>query len=399
MKKYFSNFLVFSFFNLIVLTFVACNNSDSESFLISFDIHNSEQLPFSEIAEKIRIIELSLPENQFVSEFGLAKMYNNYFFISTKGNPPYIFVFDSLGNFKNRIGNFGKGPGEYQRITSFLIDTGSEYVEILSLNDQKKITYDFDGNFVNEDNHPRWGGEAFEKNEGDYVVYYGFLKWVSDYLLKIFDALTLHEKFKAIEVPDNQVPFLQVVDLFNFSEYNNELLFWHAVGREIYSISEGTFRKKYQIDFGSNNIPENILKKNFNNVKEFFDEVWGKGYGFLMGGAGETERYLIMRGSKSKAFYHFIYDKKEDKKYVFDRFFDDLLFHQVWDIDFTGLTLILVKDNKLYFTIPGNDLYKLIQNFNPTESYEQTHNYRSHDFLGSVSEMDHPYLVEITLKK
>ena len=133
-------------FAIIALLFAACNPT------IPTNSYWVQQVAPTEIADfidttKVRHIELESCDEALMGNLILKlKMEDNDIYFLDSGNAT-IFRFDAdTGKFKNRICHKGRGPQEVILIEDFDVRDGRVY--ILSMGDNRVLTFDIDGKFI-----------------------------------------------------------------------------------------------------------------------------------------------------------------------------------------------------------------------------------------------------------
>jgi len=386
--------------SMTLLLVSSCEEREVESFqTIQFNIDKAQRIKLSELADTIRFIRLITPDDLQLSSISMVKSTKDYFVVKNSANPPSLFVFNRDGEFESKIESFGKGPGEYISISSFLIDPEKGHIELIDRMSQKKLIFTMQNEFIEENRGSKWGGEDIFKQNDRYIVHYGNVKSVSDYSIGIYDS-DYKKKASYIKIPDNYVNFFHITDDYNLSSYNGETLFWRALSPDIYSISQDKLYKKYEIDFGKNNIPSKVFNEHYDNVGVFMRKIWDMDYASIIGSAGEGDRFLFLRASKGKdLFYHLFYDKENDIAKVVNCYQDDILFDQDWELDISDITVVSYEDNKLYFSVDAYQMNHIInhkdgdtqQKINSTEYLSKA--------VGDISIYGNPFLIELSLKK
>jgi len=72
--------------------------------------------------------------------------FDNYLFILDKNHTKNLLIFDREGKFIKKIGNLGRGPGEYARVYDFTIDPENQIIYLLC--DSYINEYSIDGTYI-----------------------------------------------------------------------------------------------------------------------------------------------------------------------------------------------------------------------------------------------------------
>jgi hypothetical protein len=131
---------------LALISIFSCNREPGHSYeTIDFEqaIHNSEDFDIKEYVSNIRFIPLETNGDCFIAEIRKIVKSEDYFLVSdSEGN---LFQFTSTGQFIKKIGDLGKGPGEYLTMTDFVVDHSFNNIYINTLG--FLYNYDMEGNF------------------------------------------------------------------------------------------------------------------------------------------------------------------------------------------------------------------------------------------------------------
>ncbi len=122
----------------------------------------------SEVFEPIDIIPLETKQESFVGGASRIKFYGDNIYVFDKDGAKGLLVFSKNGKFKYKIGNIGKGPGEYLYPKDF--DIYKDEIRILDLN--KIVVYDISGKFKKEFQLD-FLADFFATVSDNYDVYYG----------------------------------------------------------------------------------------------------------------------------------------------------------------------------------------------------------------------------------
>ncbi len=105
-------------------------------------------LRLSDVANHIDYVLLKLPDKSPIDQIVSVRIADNEIFCLDKSCN--LYVFDANGNFRTKIGNKGRGPGEYISLNKFDIDTVLKEVYLLDTGGGKILTYTSDGKYLYE---------------------------------------------------------------------------------------------------------------------------------------------------------------------------------------------------------------------------------------------------------
>ena len=133
---------------LSLLGLFACDEKKMNSHLpckIDFEksINKFLLLELAEIADEIRYIRLESKQYTRISTTYLLDFSEDFLLVSDRKN---CFLFDNQGKFISKIGNAGRGPGEYTHISNVKIDSKSNNVLLQS--GRSILRYDNNGLFI-----------------------------------------------------------------------------------------------------------------------------------------------------------------------------------------------------------------------------------------------------------
>lgn len=134
----------------LFLYFYGCNAEGTGVPVIHFKLSDTVPVSLSDIAGKVKKIDLQLTEESLLGEVSQVLVCGDKILVLDFTTA--LFMFDSTGRFIRRIGEKGRGPREYLYLNNV---TADERNGILYLNDSRKILkFDPDGNFIDEISYP-----------------------------------------------------------------------------------------------------------------------------------------------------------------------------------------------------------------------------------------------------
>lgn len=115
---------------------------------IYFDSVAENVLSEQDLLSSLKLIKLETNDNCLVGWIRQVAIVEKCIFI--RDNKEQLFVFGESGNFLNRIGTIGQGPGEYLGITCFYIDKEKHHVGIVDAGTSFVTRYSFDGKYIDK---------------------------------------------------------------------------------------------------------------------------------------------------------------------------------------------------------------------------------------------------------
>ncbi|MBC8147851.1 MAG: 6-bladed beta-propeller, partial [Bacteroidetes bacterium] len=129
------------------------NNKDQVFEIIDFEnsLNNSNAIKtyISEIADEIEYIELETKRNNIIGKIGDIKIHGDTLVI-LDSTTKELLLFNKKGQFLNKIGSIGKGPGEYVQITTWDIDQQNKSILLYDNKLQKFIKFSMNGILLEE---------------------------------------------------------------------------------------------------------------------------------------------------------------------------------------------------------------------------------------------------------
>lgn len=140
---------------IIIFILFSCkneNNINSENVEV-IDLSNSfddkKKVNLSEVVEKVEYIQLQTDSSCLISRIRNPskdiQFFNNEILINDRTNS--LLQFSNSGEFLKKIGEIGKGPGEYLRVDAFTFFQEEGFIIVFSAAQRKAMVYDKNGNF------------------------------------------------------------------------------------------------------------------------------------------------------------------------------------------------------------------------------------------------------------
>lgn len=351
----------------LFLFLLSCTEKEEKKYLTAevqtITLGKSQRIPLSTIFDSLSYIQLDdKKEDALLKEISKIEIQNNYIYLLDKGSDK-LCVFTSDGEFVNRIGNIGQGPGEFVSIADFTIDHATDQIILLDKQSRKINCYDLNGNFQNEIRFTMMARQlvATQNNYVFYTAgsnYYTMLEKKAQPEEKLAYNLFFTDKNGTIR--DKFFYYNPLLDdllgstVFSYDPQNDRTYFHYAVYDTIYSFSP-VGNKKYRIDFGENQLPlEKINKENFSY---YLNKT---GFAQLMDICC-SDRCMFVNYSLNNKVHAFIYklDTKEVKNISFLEN----------DFDKTSFALAIpekIIGNKVYF---AKSAHTLVENYQSDTVY------------------------------
>lgn len=165
---------------IILLLFLSCNNVGQNNnslprIDIEANINKMEIINLSQFTDDIRYVPFENIENIPIIGFGLIDISGNMFLVS---NGVHVLLFDSEGHFIRKIGNKGRGPGEYPTAANIGLGSGkNQKIYVSSTFDIYE--YNIDGSFIDKYTKSLLVNDAFFMKEWLIIndsLFFGYIR-------------------------------------------------------------------------------------------------------------------------------------------------------------------------------------------------------------------------------
>ena len=315
--------------------------------IFSVDVQMDKPEKISAISESVEIIQLQTLEDNILGRVTKIAVTDNFIFVASFKEG--LFQFDKKGQFIRQIGSVGKGPGEYKSVPSMLVDSDKELIYVAS--SPKIISYDFEGNLINEFLTIRYP-EMLSLMDGKLRVAtskLGILQEDGNYLNQnlsyslneqgnIIDSMVLRSvktETTSGALPPSGLSFIHKV--------NSDYLVYYPVLIEELLIRDTLYRiEEEQL------VPH--LKLNFGDIDK-------ENTPFAITDIYKSSRFVFSTYFYDRVSRLFCYDEKEKKSYNLSDGFED-------DIYQTGRTKLLPLDlanDELFYLKYGYELESIME--------------------------------------
>lgn len=283
-------FFLIGFFLWVI---AGCNNYHKDENVITVDASKIQDfIKVSAIFDSIKYVPLETNDSSLFKDIDklCIDSCGNIFILDIEGTNA-VYMFGKEGQFKRRIGNLGRGPGEYNEISDLNLYQDT-ILEIYDSGQDKIIQYDTSGKMINEIYNIGAGSAQFF-HIGDTL---GF------YMSSGKDAFNL-----TILVNDKEYSYLKQ----NYLELRSKGNYFHTDGKKIYCtdnyndtlylIKDANIYPYLYIDFQKNKLPEKI---------RLINQAWQGDYCFDIGDFKFTSRFINFSYSYQKINVISFYDRK-----------------------------------------------------------------------------------------
>lgn len=274
----------------LALFICSCNGNSriSESYesipTINLDLASLEVVHFDSVATNVRFIPLETTKDCLIEKYDDIRIIGQKIYVkSSSGIQNAIFVFDLNGKFLFKIDNQGRGPGEYNAISSFYVDPDLERIGII---DQLKVVvYDFNGKYIMShtftDLYP--DKDAISSSGKYYTTAFEYEKIMASgkdsksEIVAVFDA-DWNLLWRDYPVNINIITTIYSGEQKQlFIPVGDRLYFLHTHSNIIYEFVTNTMEPAFRIDYGSHTVSDEELRLLLElEVKDYYKSIINK---------------------------------------------------------------------------------------------------------------------------
>ncbi len=247
-----------------------------------------------DLTDTILVNHLIVPDSLVLGRIRQLKQYGEDLFLVNKGNRTTILIFNGL-IFKNQFDRFGKGPGEYQSINSFLVDVRRREIVINDPRQSAILIYDLDNHDLKE---KRMVNAVFTNME---AIDHGQFLLAADVEgqgnLNFLQVVDRNMDSSSIHLATDYPLVRQSYLPNHFTQSGSEIHFSEPFTEMVYKISSKKITPHVHIDFGDHKFPEEYWRsEDFAFIEE---KLFGTPHAFTSNLYSETKnniRFFYMWG-------------------------------------------------------------------------------------------------------
>lgn len=336
---------------------------------------NFNQILYSDILSEIEYIQLeTLPTNLIDAKYNVSIV--DSFILVTDLNSQYLFH-SKTGKFITKIGNKGKGPGEYRSVIGL---TNNKQKRVYSLGwNSDFIEYDFNGNYLGNIKIPGYTDNLASPSipgnysifDDNFVCYYMNCIGTETKLISFFDKEgRILKTFNNFNRSEDQIFSLNTNESV-FYHYNNRLYFNEIYNDTVFELTPDFKKARYIIDAGKYRLSYFAKWKEPADTRQNY---------MVNTNIMESENYLFLTYYLKNELQLCVFDKKMEKLFITNELHNDL------DNFLNFIPLRVVNDNQLIGVL---EAYKVVEWFD-----ENKNNYPYEiNKLSSVKVDDNPIIV------
>ncbi|RMG29736.1 MAG: 6-bladed beta-propeller, partial [Bacteroidetes bacterium] len=231
-------------------------------FTIRIDPDHSQQLRFSDLVDTYEYLPLETTTESQIGKVTKIKFSKDLILLSDIFSANTLSVFDRDGTYQFKVGQKGRGPGEYEFLLDFSLDEQKKEILLLD-NGYFVISYDFSGKYLAEKAISGYSALYMEKTPEGYAFIggneYDNLILADNQLQKINSFFP----FQNADIEATIIHPLQYIDA-------HTVIYRRNLYDTIFSVKEDHIEPHLRIDFGSKTLtyPE-LMDKNVSHVWEY----------------------------------------------------------------------------------------------------------------------------------
>lgn len=378
-------------FGIIFFTTSCINKTASNgdnAFLNEIDLNKNDQISINDYFAEIEVIPLETNDNSLLPFLigepdKVIKSNDKFYFLNRK--EAVIVVFNLHGKFLNRINWKGKGPNEYFQINDFIINRFNGNIEILSPENNAIYCYDSLGEkFIEKISLPFEMPiiHHFEAASKDTYILYSL---AGNATLNFYSKLNKQIIKTNYDLPEwfCRNSTFTPVSRSPFYVYNDSLFFNQIYNGNVYNINinESNLKLRYSWDFGEYNfnISDLPTDKPFEYYLDLNKKISNK-YAVLFQVYSENSNYFFSRFKFKNRYKHLVYDKKNKKYSLFEKYIEGLQCIPQW------------IDEQAIYTFTTKDYLRFVINDDVLSD-------RNRQTINNISNEDNPVIIIFKFKK
>lgn len=239
-----------------VLIFFSCSPKKGAEYVkkIEFSDYQLKDGDVKDLVHVEEFIQLNVPDSILIGKVVQMEFSDSQIFLLEDGINSSILVFDREGVFNHQLLKLGTGPGEYSQIEFFVLRENSIIVYDRSY--QKLITYSIaDFTLIQE------------YKTQDYFMG-GLGRLPEDHIFFVSDSELESEIYKGYVFFDENIDNITYFPQFSgnieaylqqsISSFSEKSYLVQPFSNKVFQINKDSLKVEFQLDFGSNNLPEEV---------------------------------------------------------------------------------------------------------------------------------------------
>ena len=218
-----------------------------------------------------------------------------------------MFIYSKNGKLLSSMDKKGRGPGEYNYLNDFLVDTINQTIELLDDGNQKIIKTDLNFNYINERKKPGYLS-IFAKLDSNIYIYFA-QNYINPKLFKENESQNIVIIDSEENILNSFLPIkykYMTASVTQMTPYKNGYYVVPFMENEVYYATSNKCILKYRIKFNQHNKPDNfydalhkIDEKDMRMVSQSKQKLWEilnqKGYIINIQNIFESSKFLYFQ--------------------------------------------------------------------------------------------------------
>ena len=221
----------------------------------------------------VKYIPLETTRESVIGEISKVILHKGNFYIMDDNITKTVFVFDGNGKFITKICRRGRGPGEYNDLWDFDIDTENDQI-LLYCGPRKMIRTTLAGELVSEHRASFYGHSIASMPNKGYAAYLYFSNntsfQINEHSLIYLDSLGNIVKGMFPYDHSKFGKYSNVWQASIFYTYQNKKYLYPSTKDTVYRLSPDGLTPVYRFDFGKYSIDKTIFSKPVEEQDRFF---------------------------------------------------------------------------------------------------------------------------------
>lgn len=305
------------FFPVSIFLLASCQKeidtglSISNDQAVNIDVDPSSRiLQIDEIVDSLELIPLETSDQCMIGHIDKIIYKNSKYYLLDRRQSKSIFRFDSTGRFEGKIGDVGRGPGEYIEPTDFIVNRSG--IIVLDQYTRKLLFYTTDGKFKNKTDLPCIAYEITRiKSDSLLLAICGDnqdKKDIDDYEFVIMDTTG-----KIISKGIHNRYGMNYSSSYSCQQSANGILYHKSLRSTIYQIDPDGITECYHLNILESPLPADYEKECHGDYENFMTDYKGK-YNYFSGDFWENDDFVFFTViNKQQIPVSVLYDKTNRK--------------------------------------------------------------------------------------
>ncbi|WP_375578924.1 hypothetical protein ABWH96_18185 [Marivirga tractuosa] len=289
---------------------------------IKIDLDEAQTLKISDHFKLKDVIYFS--DSLVVDNLMKVDVHNDYLVMHCGWGLDYLLIKNMVSGEEIAISAKGEGPNQYQKLSNFFINPDGQ-IELLDGQAGKILTYNFEGELLSVYQNKQLQGASslISLNGEDYFLYGGnFYAPKYGYQLLVWDKNRDEILNTYFPFNENKADFMNFIESRNFMQ--KPASFFQFYNPFVYQLNENSIIDSTYLNFGKHTIPEELLNKSYQDVREFSQSMAKSGYAYGVGDILLNEQFMFTSALKNEKRFHIYTSTKTKETKVYDKIDNDV---------------------------------------------------------------------------